>query len=114
MKLSDLALNLTPSEPRRIYDEAQKYTGVIDLTLGDPDLPPPLNVQEAACRAIMAGKTRYSANAGLIQLREAIAADAEKEYGLSFDPKSEIMVSVGAMESAYLCLWSLLNPGDDP
>ena len=42
MKLSDLALNLTPSEPRRIYDEAQKYTGVIDLTLGDPDHPPPI------------------------------------------------------------------------
>ncbi len=113
MKLSNLALNLTPSEPRRIYDEAQKYTGVIDLTLGDPDLPPPANVQDAACLAIKAGKTRYSANAGLLPLREAIAECAEKEYGMKFDPKSEIMVSVGAMESAYLCLWSLLNPGDE-
>ncbi|MBO7147613.1 MAG: pyridoxal phosphate-dependent aminotransferase [Lentisphaeria bacterium] len=113
MKLSNLALNLTPSEPRRIYDEAQKYTGVIDLTLGDPDLPPPANVQDAACSAIKAGKTRYSANAGLIQLRTVIAVNAEKEYGMNFDPKSEIMVSVGAMESAYLCLWSLLNPGDE-
>ncbi|MBE6373488.1 MAG: aspartate aminotransferase, partial [Lentisphaerae bacterium] len=43
MRLSEQARNLTPSEPRRIYDEAQKYTGVIDLTLGDPDLPPPEN-----------------------------------------------------------------------
>ena len=113
MKLSKLASNLAPSEPRRIYDEAQKYKKVIDLTLGDPDLPPPQNVQEAACSAIRAGKTRYSANAGLIQLREAIAKNAGEEYGMMFDPGSEIMVSVGAMESAYLCLWSLLNPGDE-
>ncbi|MBQ9336177.1 MAG: aminotransferase class I/II-fold pyridoxal phosphate-dependent enzyme [Lentisphaeria bacterium] len=113
MKLSDRAAGLTPSEPRRIYDAAQKYSGVIDLTLGDPDLPPPPNVREAACRAIEAGKTRYSANAGLPELRRAIAEDARKEYGMTFDPASEIIVTVGAMESAYLSLWSLLNAGDE-
>ena len=113
MRLSEQAKNLTPSEPRRIYDEAQKYTGVIDLTLGDPDLPPPENVRQAGCRAIEAGKTRYSANAGLLELRKAIAEDARKEYNMTFDPASEIIVTVGAMESAYLCLWSLLEPGDE-
>lgn len=113
MKLSERALHLTPSEPRRIYDEAQKYRGVIDLTLGDPDLPPPENVRRAGCRAIEAGKTRYSANAGLRELRDAIAAEAAKEYGMTFDPASEIIVTVGAMESAYLTLWSLLDPGDE-
>ena len=50
MKLAERALRLTPSDPRRIYDEAQKHTGIIDLTLGDPDLPPPENVREAGCR----------------------------------------------------------------
>lgn len=113
MNLSDRARNLTPSEPRRIYDEAQKYTDVIDLTLGDPDLPPPLNVQQAGCQAIMAGKTRYSANAGLMELRKAISDEALKEYNLRFSPETEIIVTVGAMESAYLTLWSLLNPGDE-
>ena len=113
MKLSERAEKLVPSEPRRIYDEAQKYTGVIDLTLGDPDLPPPENVRQAGCRAIEAGKTRYSANAGLLELRKAIAGDARKEYGMEFDPASEIIVTVGAMESTYLCLWSLLDPGDE-
>lgn len=81
MLLSRNAKNLTPSEPRRIYDEAQKYNDVIDLTLGDPDLPPPRNVQEAASAAILAGKTRYSANAGLLELREKIALEAEKNTG---------------------------------
>ena len=113
MKLSERARNLKQSEPRRIYDAAQKYRDVIDLTLGDPDLPPPANVREAACRAIAAGKTRYSANAGLIELRRAIAIEAEREYDLKFDPSAEIIVTVGAMEAAYLTLWSLLDPGDE-
>lgn len=113
MDLSKAALNLTPSEPRRIYDEAQHYTGVIDLTLGDPDLPPPQNIRDAACRAIQAGQTRYSANAGLLPLRQAIADEARRAYGLSFDPASEIIVTVGAMEAAYLSLWGLLNAGDE-
>ena len=106
-------MKLSPSEPRRIYDEAQKYSGVIDLTLGDPDLPPPANVQQAACAAVTAGKTRYSANAGLLDLRRAIAAEARTEYGIDFDPAREIIVTVGAMEAAYLSLWSLLDPGDE-
>ena len=113
MKLSERARNLKQSEPRRIYDAAQKYRDVIDLTLGDPDLPPPENVRNAGCRAIAAGKTRYSANAGLIELRRAIAAEAEREYALSFDPSAEIIVTVGAMEAAYLTLWSLLDPGEE-
>ena len=113
MKLSQRAVQLTPSEPRRIYDEAQKYRNVIDLTLGDPDLPPPMNVREAACEAIRAGKTRYSANAGLLALRQAIVAEARKEYGMDFRAESEVIVTVGAMESAYLSLWSLLDEGDE-
>ena len=113
MKISHRGMNLTPSEPRRIYDEAQKYSGVIDLTLGDPDLPPPENVRNAACSAITAGKTRYSANAGLPELRQKIADECTREYGINFDPSSEIIVTVGAMEAAYLSLWSLLDPGDE-
>ena len=113
MKLSQRAVQLTPSEPRRIYDEAQKYRNVIDLTLGDPDLPPPMNVREAACEVIRAGKTRYSANAGLLALRQAIVAEARKEYGMDFRAESEVIVTVGAMESAYLSLWSLLDEGDE-
>lgn len=113
MNISQRGLNLTPSEPRKIYDEAQKYSGVIDLTLGDPDLPPPENVKIAASRAIMDGKTRYSANAGLAELRQKIADEAVREYGIDFDSSKEIIVTVGAMEAAYLSLWSLLDPGDE-
>ena len=61
----------------------------------------------------MEGRTRYSANAGLRELREKITEEAENEYGVSYDPDSEVIVTVGAMEAAYLSLWSLLDPGDE-
>ncbi|MBR0459504.1 MAG: pyridoxal phosphate-dependent aminotransferase [Victivallales bacterium] len=102
-----------PSPPRAIFDKACKLTDVVDLTLGDPDLPPPLNVREAACRAIMAGKTRYSANAGLPALRRAIAMDYRRTTGREVDPDSQVIVTVGAMEASFLALYSTVEPGDE-
>ena len=113
MNIAQRVACVLPSPPRMIYDRAAHYSNVIDLTLGDPDLPPPLNVREAACRAIMAGKTRYSANAGLPELRCAIAGDILKNTGVGADPKSEIIVTVGAMEAAFLTLYTLVEPGDE-
>lgn len=102
-----------PSPPRAIFDRASKLDNVIDLTLGDPDLPPPLNVREAACKAIMEGKTRYSANAGLIALREKVAEDTFRNTGVSVDPETEVIITVGAMEASFLSLYTLVEPGDE-
>ena len=113
MKISRLATGIEPSLTRDLFNRALKFDDVINLTLGDPDLPPPQNVRDAACAAIQAGKTRYSANAGLIQVREAIAADFTKEYGLPCNPTSEVMVSVGGMEALYLSLSAIIDPGDE-
>ncbi len=113
MNIAERVACVLPSPPRAIFDLAAQYADVIDLTLGDPDLPPPLNVREAACRAIMAGKTRYSANAGLIQLRRAIAADTRRSLGLEVSPEKEVIVTVGAMEASFLTLYTLLSPGDE-
>jgi aminotransferase len=113
MNISQRVLCVEPSPPRAIFDLAAKYTDVVDLTLGDPDLPPPVNVREAACKAIMEGKTRYSANAGLIDLRKAIAEDLKRNSGMVIDPASEVIVTVGAMEASFLTLYSILEPGDE-
>ncbi len=113
MNISERVLCVEPSPPRAIFDLAAKYTDVVDLTLGDPDLPPPVNVREAACKAIMEGKTRYSANAGLIDLRKSIAADLERSSGMKIDPASEVIVTVGAMEASFLTLYTMLSPGDE-
>lgn len=111
--LSNMAASIKPSLTRQLFNMAKKYDDVIDFTLGDPDVQPHPNIKEAGCRAIMEGKTRYSQNAGLLELRQVISDYYIRKEGLSYDPATEILVSVGAMEGLYLALLSLLNPGDE-
>lgn len=113
MKISQKAECIEPSLTRDLFNRALKFDDVINLTLGDPDLPPPQNIRDAACAAIQAGKTRYSANAGLMDERVAIAAAFTKEYGLPCDPVTEVITTVGGMEALYLALSTIVDPGDE-
>ena len=113
MDISDIAKQINPSPTRRLFDMAAAYTDTIDFTLGDPDVMPPLQIRNAACDAIMAGKTRYSANAGLIELRRMIAKSIKKRNGISYNPNGEIAVTIGAMEALYVSLLCLLNKDDE-
>ena len=85
---------------------------VIDLTLGDPDMPPPANVRAAACAAIESGMTRYSQNAGLHEAREAVAAFQRAKYGRDIGAE-DVILTVGAMGSIFQQLFSLVEPGDE-
>ena len=79
MKTSKMAQSITPSLTRKLFNMANEIgEDVINLTLGDPDVLTPIEVREEACNAIMSGKTRYSANAGLETLRESYARFFEK------------------------------------
>ena len=113
MKISKMANAVEPSLTRKLFNKAKEYDDVIDLTLGDPDLVPPENIRSAACRAIMDGKTKYSANAGLPELRNAIADTMKREYSISVDPTAEIVVTVGGMEGLYLALSTIIDDGDE-
>lgn len=112
-ELSRVATSIEPSLTRQLFNEAKKYNDVIDFTLGDPDIQTPEGIKLAGCEAIMAGKTRYSQNAGLLELRQVISRYCEKKEHLSYNPQTEIMVSVGAMEAVFLALASMLNDGDE-
>ena len=113
MKLSSRARGMAPSLPRRLFDMAKEIGGdVIDLTLGDPDMPPPANVRAAACAAIEACHTRYSQNAGLAETREAIARFQRERYGRDVEAV-DVIVTVGAMGSIFQQLFSLVEPGDE-
>lgn len=92
---------------------AKAYDDVIDFTLGDPDVQPHQAIKDAGCRAIQEGKTRYSQNAGLLELRQTISKYYEQKEGFGYDPAGEVIVTVGAMEGLYLALLSILNPGDE-
>ena len=113
IKTSIVADSVKLSLVRSLFNEAKKYNDVIDFTLGDPDVQPHQAIKDAACDAIQKGKTRYSQNAGLIDLRKTISTYYERKEGFNFNPETEVMVTVGAMEGLYLVLLSMLNPGDE-
>lgn len=113
MRIADMPQRILPSLTRKLFDMAKRYPDVIDFTLGDPDYETPERVKKAACAAIMDGKTKYSANAGLKQLREVLSRHIEQETGVYYDPDTELQVTVGAMEALYLSLCCLINPGDE-
>ena len=98
---------------RKLFNLAKQYDDVIDFTLGDPDIQTPLAIKEAGCKAIMEGKTRYSQNAGLIDLRKTISTYYKEKESLFYNPENEILVSVGAMEGLYLVLLALVDAGDE-
>ena len=86
---------------------------VITLGIGEPDFVSPRPVIEAAKASLDKGRTGYTSNAGLIELREAIASEIERLYGIEYDPKREIIVTVGVSEALQLAMLALLGPGDE-
>lgn len=111
--LSTMAEGIKPSLTRTLFNMAKAYDDVIDFTLGDPDVPTHQKIKDAGSKAIQDGKTRYSQNAGLLELRNVISDYYIRKEGFEYDPISEIMVTVGAMEGLYLALLSITNPGDE-
>ena len=109
--LSDIALNYPASGIRKMFDLAQKYDDVVKLTVGEPNFDTPQNIKDAAKRAIDEGYTHYSPNAGLPELREAIAKEYLKYSGdYTFE---NVMITVGGMEAITMCLIATVNPGDE-
>jgi aminotransferase len=113
VRLSEVSKAVKPSLTRKLFNMAKQYDDVIDFTLGDPDVQPHQAIKNASCFAIQAGKTRYSQNAGLLELRETISKYYLQSEGYKYDAVTEIMVTVGAMEGLYLSLLSILDLGDE-
>lgn len=111
--ISNVANSIEPSLIRSIFNLAKTMNDVVDFTLGDPDVQPHQAIKDAACKAIQDGRTRYSQNAGLLELRETIHDYYFRKEGFNYDPTSEIIVTVGAMEGLYLAFLSMLNEGDE-
>lgn len=113
MRLSQNSQEIKPSAIRKMFNKAMEYERVISFTLGEPDFTASDNVVEAGCRAIRQGESKYSANAGILPLRQAISESLHKEMGILYDPVKEITVTTGAMGALYLTLKSILDPGDE-
>ena len=98
---------------RDFFEIVQSMTGVISLGIGEPDYVTPWRIREAAIFALEKGKTGYTSNFGLPRLRQAISRYLERHIGVRYDPKTEILVSVGVSEALDLALRATINPGDE-
>ena len=111
--LSPVVQEVKPSGIRKFFDIANTMKDVISLGVGEPDFPTPWEIRKAGILSLEAGKTRYTANRGLEQLREEIAAWMERKYGLSYDPSGEILVTVGGSEAIDGAIRAVVCPGDE-
>jgi len=110
---SQIAQNTPPSGIRRFFDIAATMDDVISLSIGEPDFVTPEPILRAGIRSLEEGHTEYTSNSGLIELRTAIAEHLSALYGVSYDPISEIVVTVGVSEALYLAFTAMLDPGDE-
>ncbi|MBR5528566.1 MAG: aminotransferase class I/II-fold pyridoxal phosphate-dependent enzyme [Clostridia bacterium] len=111
--LSQKIQNVKPSGIRKFFDLLNGADDIVGLTVGQPDFPTPRHISEQAIRSIEEGKTYYTANSGLAELREEIAAYLNRRFDLKYEPSNEIIVTVGGSEAIDASLRSLINPGDE-
>jgi aminotransferase len=97
---------------RDFFDIVQSTPDAISLGVGEPDFTTPWHIREAAIYALERGRTTYTSNLGSPQLRNTISKYVEKNFGVSYDPQSEIIVTVGVSEAIDIALRAIINPGD--
>lgn len=105
--------DIKPSGIRRFFDIAASMEGVISLGVGEPDFPTPWHIRRAGIRSLENSKTRYTSNSGLIELREEICKYIDRRYNVSYDPKTEVLVTVGGSEGIDGAIRTLVAPGDE-
>ena len=111
-KFSSKMVEIPPSGIRKFFELCIGHDDIISLGVGEPDFPTPWVIREEAFYHLEKGHTSYTSNWGLIELREEIAKYLTR-YNLDYDPKTEILPTVGASEGLDLVLRSILNPGDE-
>ena len=111
--ISERMATIPPSGIRRFFDIAATMEDVISLGIGEPDFDTPEPIVQAGIESLKRGETHYSSNAGLMELRRAISEQIERLYDVSYDPASEVLVTVGVSEALYLALAATLDPGDE-
>ena len=111
--LSDKVIKMKPSGIRKFFDIVSEMPDAISLGVGEPDFDTPWNIREEGIYSLEKGRTFYTSNAGLLELREAICEYNERRFQLMYDPKKEIMLTVGGSEGIDVALRAMLNPGDE-
>jgi len=111
--LSNTIVNIKPSGIRKFFDIAAEMDDVISLGVGEPDFDTPWHVRDEGIYSLEKGRTSYTSNAGLKELKEEIAKFLKRRYDLTYDPAKEMIITVGGSEGIDICMRAMLDPGDE-
>lgn len=111
--LSDKVIKMKPSGIRKFFDIVSEMPDAISLGVGEPDFDTPWNVREEGIYSLEKGRTFYTSNAGLLELRQAICEYMDRRFHVAYNPKKEVLLTVGGSEGIDVALRAMLNPGDE-
>ena len=111
--LAESIRNMPSSGIRKFFDVANMMENAISLGVGEPDFETPWHVREAAISSLEKGHTSYSSNTGMLELREAVSEYLDEKYSTKYDPKTQIVITIGASEGIDIALRAIINPGDE-
>lgn len=111
--LSDKVIKMKPSGIRKFFDIVSEMPDAISLGVGEPDFDTPWNVREEGIYSLEKGRTFYTSNAGLLELRQAICDYTDRRFHIAYNPKNEVLLTVGGSEGIDVALRAMLNPGDE-
>lgn len=111
--IADKVAAIQPSGIRKFFDIVSEMDDVISLGVGEPDFDTPWHIRDEGIYSLEKGRTYYTSNAGLLELRQEISKYVQNKYHVSYDPKTEILVTVGGSEAIDLSMRAMLEPGDE-
>jgi aminotransferase len=111
--LSEKCVALKPSGIRKFFDIVAEMKDAISLGVGEPDFDTPWHIRDEGIYSLEKGRTFYTSNAGLMELRKEICSYLNRRFDLSYDPKTETLITVGGSEGIDMALRAMINPGDE-
>jgi aminotransferase len=111
--LSETIVNIKPSGIRKFFDIVSEMKDAISLGVGEPDFDTPWHVRDEGIYSLEKGRTFYTSNAGLMELKEEISNYLNRRIGVDYSPKNEIIVTVGGSEGIDIAMRAMLDPGDE-
>ncbi len=111
--LSQTIVSIKPSGIRKFFDIASERKDTISLGVGEPDFDTPWHIRDEGIYSLEKGKTFYTSNSGLIELREEISKYYRRRFNISYDPRKEVIITVGGSEAIDIALRAMIDPGDE-
>ncbi len=111
--LSDTIVEIKPSGIRKFFDIVSEMKDAISLGVGEPDFETPWHIRDEGIKSLEKGKTFYTSNSGLVELREEICNYLKRRYDISYRPREEVLITVGGSEAIDIALRAMVNPGDE-